>query len=86
MKDLDKLFGKYGIDQLTNGCSTGNNWFGSGEVIESLSPVDGKLIREVSCGSKKDFDDIIKISKKAFDDFRKNPARFYDTVIVLSEK
>ena len=56
MKSLDKLFGKYGIDQLTNGCSTGNNWFGSGEVIESISPVDGKLIREVSCGSKKDFD------------------------------
>ena len=74
MKSLDKLFGKYGIDQLTNGCSTGNNWFGSGEVIESISPVDGKLIREVSCGSKKDFDDIIKISKKAFDDFRKIPA------------
>ena len=55
-------------------CSTGNNWFGAGEVIESISPVDGKLIREVSCGSKKDFDDIIKISKKAFDDFRKIPA------------
>ena len=65
---------RYHIDHLTNGCSTGNNWFGSGEVIESLSPVDGKLIREVSCGSKKDFDDIISISKKAFDDFRKIPA------------
>ena len=38
MKNLDKLFGKYDIDQLTNGCSTGNNWFGSGEVIESVSP------------------------------------------------
>ena len=46
MKNLDKLFSKYHIDQLTNGCSTGNNWFGSGEVIESVSPVDGKLIRE----------------------------------------
>ena len=76
MKDLDKLFGKYGIDQLTNGCSTGNNWFGSGEVIESLSPVDGKLIREVSCGSKKDFDDIIKISKKAFNDFNDSKLKF----------
>ena len=74
MKNLDKLFSKYNIDQLTNGCSTGNNWFGSGEVIESLSPVDGKLIRKISCGSKKDFDDIISISKKAFDDFRKIPA------------
>ena len=74
MKNLDKLFSKYHIDQLVNGCSTGNNWFGSGEVIESISPVDGKLIREISCGSKKDFDDIISISKKAFDNFRKIPA------------
>ena len=48
MKNLDNLFSKYHIDQLTNGCSTGNNWFGSGEVIESISPVDGNLIREIS--------------------------------------
>ena len=74
MKNLDKLFDKYDIDQLTNGCSTGNTWFGSGEIIESKSPVDGKLIREVSCGSKKDFNNIIKISKKSFDNFRKIPA------------
>ena len=39
MKNLDKLFSKYHIDQLTNGCSTGNNWFGSGKVIKSISPV-----------------------------------------------
>ena len=82
MKSLDKLFAKYGIDQLTKGCSTGNNWFGSGEVIESISPVDGNLIREVSCGSKKDFDDIIKISKKAFDDFRKIPAPILNILLL----
>ena len=68
MKSLGKLFGKYGIDQLTNGCSTGNNWFGSGEVIKSISPVDGKLIREVSCGSKKDFDDCLLYTSDAADD------------------
>jgi len=38
MKNLDKLFDKYNIDQLANGCSSGNNWFGSGEVIKSVSP------------------------------------------------
>ena len=74
MNNLDELFNKYNIDDLTYGCSTGKKWFGSGEIIESLSPVDGKLISKVSCGSKKDFDAIIKVSIKAFDIFRKIPA------------
>ena len=74
MNNLNELFNKYNIDDLTYGCSTGKKWFGSGEIIESLSPVDGKLISRVSCGSKKDFDTIIKVSIKAFDIFRKIPA------------
>ena len=74
MNNLNELFNKHNIDDLTYGCSTGKKWFGSGEIIESLSPVDGKLISKVSCGSKKDFDTIIKVSNKAFDIFRKIPA------------
>ena len=44
MDNLKELFNKYDIEDLVYGCSTGNKWFGSGEIIESLSPVDGKLI------------------------------------------
>ena len=74
MDNLKELFNKYDIEDLVYGCSTGNKWFGSGEIIESLSPVDGKLIGKVYCGSKKDFDTIINVSSKAFDTFRKIPA------------
>ena len=74
MDNLKELFNKYDIEDLEYGCSTGNKWFGSGEIIESLSPVDGKLIGKVYCGSKKDFDTIINVSSKAFDTFRKIPA------------
>ena len=74
MNNLKELFNKYDIEDLVYGCSTGNKWFGSGEIIESLSPVDGKLIGKVYSGSKKDFDTIINVSSKAFDTFRKIPA------------
>ena len=74
MLDLKELFQKYNIDDLTMGCSTGSNWFGSGEIIESYSPVDGTLIRKLTGGTKSDFDEIIKISKSAFKKFREIPA------------
>ena len=74
MKNLDQLFNKYGLNELTHGCSTGSEWFSSGDKIQSFSPVDGKLIGEISSGSKKDFDHIIKVSKNAFKEFREIPA------------
>src|SRR5210317_441251 len=74
MEKLDKLFNKYGLNKLSHGCSTGSEWFSSGEIIQSYSPVDGKLIGEITSGSKKDFDHIIEVSKKAFKEFKKIPA------------
>ena len=74
MKELDLLFKKYSLNELSSGCSTGSEWFGSGQKIESFSPVDGELIGEITSGSKKDFDSIIEVSKKAFKEFREIPA------------
>ena len=74
MNTLNELFKKYDISEVTNGCSTGNKWFGSGKLTNSNSPVDGELIRKVSFGSKSDFEYIVRVSSKAFNDFRKIPA------------
>src|SRR6056300_664873 len=74
MEKLDKLFNKYGLNKLSHGCSSGSEWFSSGDTIQSFSPVDGKLIGEITSGSKKDFDHIIAVSKKAFKEFREIPA------------
>ena len=74
MDNLKELFNKYDIEELVYGCSTGNKWFGSGEIIESLSPVDGNLIGTIKSGSKSDFEKIIKIANNAFKDFRQIPA------------
>ena len=74
MKNLNQLFNRYKLDGLINGCSTGSEWFGSGDKFKSISPVDGKLIGEINGGSKKDFNEIVKVSKEAFKEFRKMPA------------
>ena len=74
MKSIDDLLKKYDLNGIIDGCSTGSNWFGSGEKIESLSPVDGKLIGTIKSGSQNDFDQVINNSKKAFKDFKQIPA------------
>ena len=38
MKNIDHLFNKYGLNKLSHGCSTGSEWFSSGETIQSFSP------------------------------------------------
>ena len=74
MKSVDELQKKYQLNGLIDGCSTGSNWFSSGNKIESFSPVDGNLIGSIKSGSKNDFNKIIKSAKNAFKDFRQIPA------------
>jgi hypothetical protein len=71
MKDLNQLFNKYGLDTLSHGCSTGSEWFSSGEKIESYSPVNGKLIGEISSGSKMILITLFKFLKKHLKNFEK---------------
>jgi aldehyde dehydrogenase (NAD+) len=63
-----------GLKELNEGCSTGKNWFSSGEVIESVSPVDGKLIGKVTSATKSDYQKIITAANDAFHYWREIPA------------
>ncbi|MBT8245111.1 MAG: aldehyde dehydrogenase family protein [Winogradskyella sp.] len=67
---LDKL----GIRDINHGTSTGSNNFGSGDLIESYSPVDGQLIAKVSTTTKADYDKVINAATSAFATFRAMPA------------
>ena len=76
-----------GIKEVNEGCSTGNDWFSSGALIDSYSPVDGKLIARVKGASKEDYDKIIKVAKSAFLFWRELPApRRGEIVRQFSEK
>jgi aldehyde dehydrogenase (NAD+) len=69
-KSLDKL----GLKSLNQGSSMGSNFFGNGEIIESYSPVNGKLIGTVTATTKEDYELIIDTAQKAFKSWRLIPA------------
>lgn len=62
------------VDQVNNGTSTGKEWFSSGEVIESYSPVDGALIGKVKATTREDYDRTIKTAQEAFKTWRTMPS------------
>lgn len=72
MKNLTAL---PNLKESNNGVSTGNQWIkGSGEILESYSPVDGRLIGTVTTASKENYDQVIATAEKAFSEWRQWPA------------
>ena len=64
-----------GLAEVNKGSSTGNNWLGSTtDLIESFSPVDGKLIGKVAVTTKEDYEAIITAGQDAYKDWRVMPA------------
>ena len=55
-----------GVKDINEGTSTGSNNFGSGEIIESYSPVDGKLIGKVTTTTRADYDKVMDAATEAF--------------------
>ncbi len=63
-----------GLKEINEGCSTGKNWFGGGEALESYSPVDGKLIATVKTATQADYQKVISAAMEAFKYWRNVPA------------
>jgi len=63
-----------GIKEINDGTSTGSNSFSSGEIIESYSPVDGKLIGKVKTTTAADYEKVMLSATEAFKMFRAMPA------------
>jgi aldehyde dehydrogenase (NAD+) len=64
-----------GVKKKNPGVSTGTKWFKSfGDVIESYSPVDGKLIGAVYPCDEKTYRKVVQKSTEAFKEWRKWPA------------
>lgn len=55
--------------------STGSNWInGNGPLLQSYSPVDGKLIASVNSADKDSYSQVIATAKNAFEQWRLWPA------------
>lgn len=70
-----------GLNDINNGTSTGNDWFGNGEIIESYSPVDGALIGKVKATTTEDYEKVITTAEKGFKEWRTWPAPLRGEVV-----
>jgi aldehyde dehydrogenase (NAD+) len=72
--DIQPILKELGVEAINPGTSTGQNHFGTGELIESYSPVDGKLIGKVTTTTKEEYEQVVKAAEEAFKTFRMMPA------------
>ena len=73
-KTIKNALNKLGVSDLNKGTSTGSNFFGNGEIIDSFSPVDGNLIGKVSSTTKEDFEKVVETAQSAFKTWKLKPA------------
>ncbi|MDX1272353.1 aldehyde dehydrogenase family protein [Bizionia paragorgiae] len=71
---IEEALRELGVKDINEGSSTGSDNFSNGEVIESYSPVDGKLIGKVKATTQADYDKIMDAATSAFKDWRTMPA------------
>ena len=70
---MQDILRKLGIES-TNPGGFGGEWLGSGDRIDSVSPIDGKAIASVNQVSEADYDQIATRAHEAFLKWRTIPA------------
>ncbi|MBT1705023.1 L-piperidine-6-carboxylate dehydrogenase [Chryseosolibacter indicus] len=64
-----------GVKKKNNGVSTGSKWLKTtGAQIDSLSPVDGKLIGAVLSADERSYNEVVQQASQAFKEWRRWPA------------
>ncbi|MCK5689424.1 aldehyde dehydrogenase family protein, partial [Myxococcota bacterium] len=63
-----------GIEEVNQGASAGGFFETSGELLESYSPNDGKLIAKVKQATLDDYEKVVALSEEKFKSWRMVPA------------
>ncbi|APD06245.1 aldehyde dehydrogenase (NAD(+)) [Flavobacteriaceae bacterium UJ101] len=71
---IQEALSQLGLKEINEGTSTGSANFSNGEIIESYSPVDGKLIGKVKSTTKEDYEKVMDAATEAFKTWRVMPA------------
>ncbi len=69
-----ELLEKLGLNEINDGTTTGTEWFSNGEILESYSPADARLIGKVKASSAEDYQKVISKAEEAFKIWRAVPA------------
>ncbi len=71
---IQEALSQLGLKEINGGTSTGSVNFSNGNIIESYSPVDGKLIGKLKATTKEDYEKVIIAATEAFKIWRMMPA------------
>lgn len=72
---MRELLERLGLGDLNQGAGTGSAWIEcGGEVLESLSPVDGQVLGRVVQATPSDYDNVVEKAASAFGQWRMVPA------------
>ncbi len=71
--DTRTILKRLGIEKKNYGAFNGE-WFGSGEILKSISPIDGEVIAEVVQATEEDYEKVYEKAKGAFLYWRMMPA------------
>lgn len=71
---IQQALEQLGIKEVNLGTSTGLESFANGRIIESYSPVDGKLIAKVQASTADDYQKAMQKASEAFVSWRLVPA------------
>jgi len=74
MTKFENLSKELNLDTGQKGCHSGGSWYGSGEMIQSFSPVEGSLLGSLQTAGIEDYEQAIAKAEYAFLSFRKIPA------------
>jgi len=71
---MKPILEKFGMSEVMSGAGCGSWMDGSGEIISSTSPIDGKLLGKVRCAADREYETIVERATEAFKTWRKIPA------------
>ncbi len=71
---MKSVLEKFDLLKEQSGAGTGSRLKCGGEILESISPIDGRVIGTIRCAGKKDYQKIIRRAVEAFKEWRKVPA------------
>lgn len=72
--NMQEILKRLGIHDNNGGVFIGNQQLGSGEIVDSISPVDGKRIASFQCATSNEADQAIQAAAEAQKEWQQIPA------------
>ncbi|MCL5037160.1 MAG: aldehyde dehydrogenase family protein [Chloroflexi bacterium] len=72
--DVPALLSRLGIGEINNGAYCGSWLETGGEILESISPIDGKVIAKVRQATVEDYEKVASQAEEAFKEWKTIPA------------